>query len=241
MTKERKSAWPHPADLLLVGVLWTAAIKGLISAYPKAQELGWLHAAFAVFMTGVVAYDTSKRQTSWWSLVRPWAIVAWMFTLYSTLGRLGVAAVGDQTFDSVLARIDEALLGFDPSYEVQRYLTPRRVELFAIAYAWFIPYIHLALFLNLESRGGENRERFLTGWTLLYALSYLGYLFVPAFGPAAFPREHNHTELQGGFFFQLVRDSVAASGGLFGVFPSLHIGCSVFLCYSIGIAIDCGA
>ena len=113
-------------------------------------------------------------------------MVAWIFTLYSTIGRLSVAAVGTETFDPVLSHIDCTLLGFDPSREIQRFLTPGRVEAFAVAYAWFIPYIHLALFFNLESRGGENRERFLTAWTLLYAVSYLGYLFVPAFGPARF-------------------------------------------------------
>ena len=232
MAPERKSAWPHPADLLLVGILGTAAVKGLTSAYAAAHEMGWLHVAFALVMSVVVAYDAAKRQATWWSRIRPWAMVAWMFTLYSTLGRLSVEAVGKDTFDPMLAQIDHALFGFDPSHEIQRFLTRGRVEFFAVAYAWFIPYVHLALFFNLESCAGENRERFLTAWTLLYAMSYLGYLFVPAFGPVAFPREHDHAELQGGYFLKLVHDSVAASGGLFGVFPSLHVGCSVFLCYS---------
>ena len=151
-----------------------------------AHQLGWLHLAFALVMSIVVTYDTTNQQATWWSRVRPWAMVAWMFTLYSTLGRLSIEAVGTDTFDSVLARIDGRLFGFDPSREIQRFLTPSRVEVFAVAYAWFIPYIHLALFLNLESRGGENHERFLTAWTLLYTLSYLGYLFVPAFGPTPF-------------------------------------------------------
>ncbi|HVU86096.1 MAG TPA: phosphatase PAP2 family protein [Pirellulales bacterium] len=232
MTTERKWAVPHPADLMLVGILWTASLKGLVSDFPAAQRLGGLHFVFALVMSCVVAVDAGRRHATWWSRIRPWAMVAWIFTLYSTLGRLSVEAVGTDTFDPVLSRIDIAIFGFDPSFEIQRFLTPGRIEAFALAYAWFIPYIHLALFFNLEARAGANREQFLTAWTLLYTLSYLGYLFVPAFGPVAFPIEHRHVELEGGHFLKLVRDSVASSGGLFGVFPSLHVGCSVFLCYS---------
>jgi hypothetical protein len=232
MAFRRMSRWPHPADLLLVVILWTAACKGLASSVSAANELGWLNAVFAALMSSIVAFDIAKRHATWWSRIRPWAIVAWMFTLYSILGRLGIEAAGQHTFDAALAKIDRSLFGFDPGNEVQRFLTPARVELFAAIYACFIPYIHLSLFLNLEARGGENRDRFLTAWTLLYAVSYLGYLFVPAMGPAAFPLEHESVALQGGYFLRLVQSTVAASGGLFGAFPSLHVGCSLFLCCS---------
>ena len=49
------------------------------------------------------------------------------------VGRLGAAAVDGHTFDAILAQIDNTMLGFDPSHEVQRFLTPTRVEVFAAA------------------------------------------------------------------------------------------------------------
>jgi membrane-associated phospholipid phosphatase len=41
---------------------------------------------------------------------------------------------------------------------------------------------------------------------------------------------HHHRPLEGGFFLNVVRQGVEASGGLQGVFPSLHVGGSVYLC-----------
>src|SRR6185295_18409346 len=59
---------------------------------------------------------------------------------------------------------------------------------------------------------------------------YLGYIFMPGRGPGAYHEFDYHVTLQGGIFYQMVLDGVQSSGGLQGVFPSLHVGGSVYLC-----------
>jgi membrane-associated phospholipid phosphatase len=63
-----------------------------------------------------------------------------------------------------------------------------------------------------------------------YAISYMGYLFAPAHGPIVFHARDFQVPLAGGSFHDLVVRGVESTGGLQGVFPSLHVGASVYLC-----------
>jgi membrane-associated phospholipid phosphatase len=64
---------------------------------------------------------------------------------------------------------------------------------------------------------------------MLYALAFLGYLFVPARGPVVFLAEQLEP-LAGGFFYGQVLNAVEASGGPHGAMPSLHLGISLVVC-----------
>jgi membrane-associated phospholipid phosphatase len=75
-----------------------------------------------------------------------------------------------------------------------------------------------------------ERDEFLTGWVLTYAISYLGYIFIPAHGPGAYHASEYHVALSGGMFYDIVVRGTELSGGFQGVFPSLHVGGSVYLC-----------
>jgi hypothetical protein len=173
----------------------------------------------------LVRYDRS----SWVQLARPALTVAVIFTCYTTLGWLGVEAFSFRA-DAALAAIDRWLFGVDPSLALEPYLTPGRVEFFSFAYGAFIPYINITIALNCLGRPPLERDQFLTGWVFLYSISYLGYLFVPAHGPVVFQAEQYRVALEGGFFYDFVLRGVEASGGLQGVFPSLHVGGSLYLC-----------
>ena len=97
-------------------------------------------------------------------------------------------------------------------------------------YAAFIPYIYLSLFLGCIGRPALERDQYLTGWIFTYAISYLGYIFVPGHGPVVFQADQYQFALEGGSFYRLVVAGNQATGGLQGVFPSLHVGCSLYLC-----------
>ena len=117
----------------------------------------------------------------WVRYARPALTTTIIFMCYTSLGKLGVAAMPYDA-DAVLSHGDGWLLGIDPSLAIQPWQTPGWVEFFSVAYGAFIPYIYLSLFLGCIGRPPIERDQFLTGWVYTYAISYLGYIFVPRMG-----------------------------------------------------------
>jgi hypothetical protein len=132
-----------------------------------------VQAALLLGFVGCSAVLARWDTRPWAPIVRSVATVAVIFTLYTSLGKLGVAAM-PYLADAGLSRADNALLGFDPSLALQRFQTPGTVEFFSFIYAFFIPYINLSLFLGCLGRPPLEREQFMTGWVFTYAISYLG-------------------------------------------------------------------
>jgi membrane-associated phospholipid phosphatase len=216
--------------ILLALATGVAAVR-LPYARAALRDLFLLHALLlAGFVLGVAAMVRWER-APWVQFVRPALTVTVIFTLYSSLGRLGVEAMPYRA-DAALSWLDNRLLGFDPSLALEPYLTSARVEFFSFVYAAFIPYIYVTIALNSLGRPPLERDQFLTGWVFSYFLSYLGYIFVPAHGPVLFQAADYQGPLSGGYFYDVVVRGVEATGGLQGAFPSLHVGGSLYLCLS---------
>jgi membrane-associated phospholipid phosphatase len=113
---------------------------------------------------------------------------------------------------------------------LEGWVTPVRLEVLAFAYAVFIPYVYLSILVGLLGRPERERDEFFDGLALLYAMSFLGYLFVPARGPVVELAGRFQAPLDGGFFHQTVVDAVAQCGGPHGAFPSLHVAVSLYVC-----------
>ncbi len=221
----------HPADATLTALLALSVVVAAVRLPAVGEPLLGVFLAQTGLLAGFVLAAT------WWTrheqrpivqFLRPAAVVTIVFTCYTTLGRLGVVAL--PLADAALSRADTALLGVDPSLWLQPLLTPGRVEFFSFVYGAFIPYIYLSLALGCLGRPPLERDQFLTGWVFTYAISYLGYIFVPARGPVGYHAADYSVALEGGAFYHFVLRGMEASGGLQGVFPSLHVGCSVYLC-----------
>ncbi|QEH38355.1 hypothetical protein OJF2_69560 [Aquisphaera giovannonii] len=222
----------HPGDRAILGLLALAEGVALVRWPVVGTELTPLvlvQSALLVGFLGASAVLTRREGCRWVPYARAVVAVAVVFTLYTSLGKLGVAAM-PYLADAWLSHADSALLGFDPSLALQPYQTPGRVEFFSFIYASFIPYIYLSLFLGCLGRRPLEREQFLTGWIFAYVISYLGYIFVPAHGPVVYQAGQYSAPLAGGFFHDTVVRANEATGGLQGVFPSLHVGCSAYLC-----------
>ena len=93
-----------------------------------------------------------------------------------------------------------------------------------------IPYLYLSILTGLFGRPERERRRFITGFAILYAVSFLGYLFVPAKGPVVQNAAEFTIPLSGGMFHGMVLDVIEASGGPHGAFPSLHVGAAAYAC-----------
>lgn len=231
---------PHPSDLTVTALLiLAAALAALrlpaVGGGALLPGLDVQTTLLAGWVLGVVVW-THWEQKPWAPFLRAGATVAVIFTCYTTLGQLGVALWPEWSSepyraDAILSAVDNRLLGFDPSLWVQRFQTPANVEFFSFIYGAFIPYIYLSMALGCLGRPPVERDQFLTGWVFTYALSYLGYLLVPAHGPVLYHQHDFHVSLDtGGVFYHMVLRGIEASGGLQGVFPSLHVGASVYLC-----------
>ncbi len=62
--------------------------------------------------------------------------------------------------------------------------------------------MYVTIALNCVGQPPLVREQFLTGWVILYFLSYLGYIFLPACGPVVFHEADYAVAVEGGFFFR---------------------------------------
>jgi len=162
-------------------------------------------------------------------LINAVAVIAVMFFLYTSLGTVAFEAIPWRGDQALLAA--DRMLGFGraPGIWISDHVAtcPWAVEGLAAFYGGFIPYLYLTIFLGLLGRPPEARQVFVLAFALLYAVSFMGYLFVPAQGPIlAAPGEYQ-AALQGGVFLRLVVRSIDALGGPHGAFPSLHVGASV--------------
>ncbi len=221
-----------PSDRVLLALLTLALVVALVRWPTVGESLASLVAEQAVLLFGFgacVAGMARWERLRCVPMLRTLATVAVVFTLYSSLGRLGLLAV-PYRLDGALSSMDSCIFGFDPSLTIQPYQTPGRVAFFSFVYGAFIPYIYLSLLLGCLGRPPLERDQFLTGWVFAYSISYLGYLFLPAQGPVIFQADQFTTTLEGGVLHQMVVRGIDSVGGPKGAFPSLHVGASVYLC-----------
>lgn len=215
--------------LLILAVVTATLLVGWLAGVAVGGALV-LHAALLVGYALLAQFMAAGRGAAWVLYVRAVSVVGIMFALYSTLGHLAFIAI-PWSGDAVLARIDTWMfLGNSPALLAQHGLDERGLEFLSFIYGVFIPYLYMSILLGLIGRELYERERFLTGFSILYAVSFLGYLFVPARGPVIHLASEFDVALSGGFFHTLVVESIDRLGGPHGAFPSLHVGASVYLC-----------
>jgi hypothetical protein len=223
---------PSDRFVLLILLLSIAvAAARLPFTTPGGPLLALLGIQLTLFICfgAVVAVMIYRERAGWVPFLRSAATVTTIFTCYTTLGKLGVTAM-PYLADGWLSRLDTRLLGSNPTFLLEPYLTPGRVEFFSFFYGAFIPYVYVTIALNCLGQPPLVRDQFLTGWVMLYFVSYLGYMFLPARGPGFYHEQDYSVAVAGGFFYQMVVDGIEATGGLQGAFPSLHVGGSLYLC-----------
>jgi hypothetical protein len=220
----------RPGDLLMVAVLAVACAMAALRlpGHPEVRPALVRHAALLAGLSALLAVAAVGR-LPWSSPARVIASLGVMFSCYESLGRLGFL-LHDRSADAVLAGLDARLLGFDPSLWLDGRAGRGVVELASFVYLFFIGWVYVSLALECLGREEGDREAFLLGLTLTYGLGYLGYLLVPAQGPAGWHAADYAHPLPGGPVYALMRRAVDSNGGAIGAFPSLHVGGAIYLC-----------
>jgi hypothetical protein len=216
--------------MAIVGiVVLTLAVRAAAGVELGGDLLGHLALLAGFVMLLALAMRIPGPDTR--GALRHLLVVAVMFTLYMTLARAPFAAI-PWSADAALAKVDRILFfGTSPALWMEARLTPGWLELLAFAYGFFVPFINLSILVGVFGRPDRERDLFVTGLALLYAMSFLGYLFLPARGPVVEMAGEFQAPLLGGIFHQIVLTSVERSGGPHGAFPSLHVGVSLYVCF----------
>jgi hypothetical protein len=220
----------RPGDLALAALLALACGLALARLPGHPEVLGPLlrHAAMLAGFAALLGLSAAGRLPHS-SAVRVAVSLAVMFSLYESLGRLGLL-LHDRPVDAELSALDTRLLGLDPSLWLDGQAGRGLVEAMSFVYLFYIGWVYLSLALECLGREERDREAFLAGLTLTYSLGYLGYLLLPARGPAGFHAADYAHALPGGPIHAFMVRAVEASGGAIGAFPSLHVGGALFLC-----------
>ena len=224
----RRVPWPEvfTGTILLIA---TATMAARSPGRPGVAHAALFHAELlGGYLLLAVTLALLAPGRAWAGAIRGIAVVAVMFTLYTSLGLGGFEAM-PWTGDASLAAVDRALfLGSVPHLWVDAHVTPGRLEFFSFVYGLFIPILYMSIFLGIVGRPDHEREEFFAGFAFLYACAFLGYLFLPSRGPVEFYDGAFPAPLSGGTFHHLILNAVASTGGNLGAFPSLHVGATAY-------------
>ena len=199
-----------------------------LPAVPEARPAWALQLGILLAFAAAVALMAWRPRDAWVAWVRAIATVAVLMILYSSLGA-AVFAIVPWRADAFLERVDRALFaGHSPAVWAAHHIGVAGLEFWSLIYGFFVPFLYLSIFLGCVGRPEAERDEFLAGFALTYALAYLGYLFLPTTGPIE--SIAGVAPPPGGPIHRMVLDGVASTGGNHGAFPSLHVGASAYLC-----------
>ena len=107
--------------------------------------------------------------------------IAYLPLLFNALGPL-IEALRGGPRDDLLIAADRALFGVDVTVWAERFVTPFRNDLFAVAYTTYY-FLALTLGALLFALRRADARRFFFTVVLAYHVSYAGYFAIPGLGP----------------------------------------------------------
>ena len=155
-----------------------------------------------------------------------------LMNLFYQATRPAMLALGSRTRDAWLMESDRWLFGGDLGVMLDQHhgwiYNPLASEIFSLCYSLFFLYLVSAVVRS--ARGSLDRQMaFSIGLWSVYAIGLLGSTLVPAYGPFVSFRGTYHHAITGWFFTNLNHTIVTNGSSTFDVFPSLHVGVSLFL------------
>jgi len=207
--------------LLPMGLLCIKALLGLLAAGSEAGENPDTMNYLAGFFRPLV------------KIVRDWfpffLLCACYYALYTNL----VLRVNPHTADALLAKIDAAILGNQPSFLLEPLIRPWLTDfLNAIYFSHVLFFPGAAFYFYLKAEGKAFR-RLMMGFLTIMLLGITSYILVPAVGPESFFASQYTLDLQGHALVKSV-DYIFRTGHVaFDCFPSLHVGIPLLLSFYV--------
>lgn len=204
--------------LLPVGVLGVKCLFDLLVAPDGRENLG------------VGKYLASFFQPLA-RIFRDWCpfilLSACYFALFSNL----MFRVNPHTADAVLSRFDAAIVGNQPSFVLEKWITPGATDFFNFiyfSYVFSLPVVAIYFYVKREK---AVFRRVMMGYLTLMLMGIIGYLCVPAIGPGSYFADRYAHDLSGHALSRGV-DFIISNGRVaYDCFPSLHVGIPLLLCF----------
>lgn len=138
-------------------------------------------------------------------------------------------AVSPWTDDASIYAFDLRVFGFEASVALDRFVNRTTTEWFAFFY--FLYFLILSVHvlpIVYWNKDTVLLGRFAIGTLLMFLTAHVVYMIVPGYGPYWYLKGTFAHELEGGTFWQLVRETVDAGGAQKDIFPSLHTAAPTF-------------
>jgi hypothetical protein len=129
-------------------------------------------------------------------------------------------ALDPRLLDHELWAIDEMLFGTTPAVWMARFNQRVVVEWFSFFYYSYFYILAVVLLPTLFFGRGRHQLSVLAGAMLVASIGHPLYTLVPGLGPYATITYQE--PLNGGFFLDLIWDTVSSAGAMLDIFPSLH-------------------
>ena len=136
-----------------------------------------------------------------------------------------------RTADAVLARFDAALLGSQPSFLLEKWITPWATDFCNFVYFSYVLSLPIVAFYCYTRREKTVFRRVMMGYLTLMLMGITSYLCMPAIGPGTFFSDRYTQDLSGHAISRGV-DFIIRNGRVaYDCFPSLHVGIPLLLCF----------
>jgi len=206
--------------LLPVGVLGIKALLGLLLSSETEDSTQAAPSEYLVrFFQPLV------------KIIRDWfpflLLSACYYSLYNNL----VLRINPHTADPLLAKIDAAIFGTQPSFWLEPFVRPWITDCLNVVYfshVLFFPAV--ALYFYLKREEGMFR-RLMMGYLTIMLLGITSYILVPATGPEKFFADRYAHDLQGRLLSQSVNYIINVGRVGHDCFPSLHVGIPLLLSF----------
>lgn len=130
--------------------------------------------------------------------------------------------------DALLNQIDTTVFGQNLSVALEPFAHPLITEILSLAYMLFMVQLFFRSCCYLVDKA-EVCQRFFVGLMSLYAVGFIGYILIPAYGPYLYLKESFSDPLNAWFFRDLLNWAYPKGTNYTDVFPSLHCGVSLLI------------
>jgi membrane-associated phospholipid phosphatase len=189
---------------------------------PYAVRLVVLYALlffFVLFMGWVRERFRYNRLTTMLLFVYP---VIFLFSIFETFFML-LPFFNSLRLDAVMANIDRALLGVDPTVWIEHWVQPLLTDIMYLFYLFYFPMPIIILgWLYAKGKMQEVEESFFL-YLVCYYGAYILYFFIPVEGPRFYLRGLQTVALDGVVLSEPIRSLIdTLEPNKLDAFPSLH-------------------
>jgi len=152
-----------------------------------------------------------------------------MNAVYTTFKQV-VPIIHPARMDVALQHIDSIFIGTNLSVRLQAFVNPALTEFFSACYILFFPYLVFSVITYFRS-DVRIMKKFTIGLFSIYGIGFLGYSFVPGYGPFVALAPRFTIPLTGWYITRWNSALVTAGSNGVDIFPSLHCAVSSFFLF----------